>query len=117
MSTNNTFRRRWLVAIATVPLAAAAAGFAASEASARPTEPAPTYQEPLVPDGWPDEGSGYPGFVGETAPTGAASSPGTALDAPSVAVGALGGIALGATGLAVGLAVQRRRDHASLPAA
>jgi hypothetical protein len=39
------------------------------------------------------------------------------LDATSVALGVLGGIALGGAGLGVSLAVQRRRDHAALHSA
>ncbi|MFI7063877.1 hypothetical protein ACIBL3_23025 [Kribbella sp. NPDC050124] len=36
------------------------------------------------------------------------------LDATSVALGALGGIALGGAGLGITLGVQRRRDHSAL---
>jgi hypothetical protein len=39
------------------------------------------------------------------------------LEATSVALGALGGIALGGTGIGMTLAVQRRRDHTALHSA
>ncbi|MFG1815461.1 hypothetical protein ACGFIF_16950 [Kribbella sp. NPDC049174] len=40
--------------------------------------------------------------------------PSGGLDANSVALGALGGIALGGAGLGITLGVQRRRDHSAL---
>jgi hypothetical protein len=107
------------------------AGLAAPQASASPWEPDPGSQtSPLVPSDWPDEGMGYPGYADEPfdwpdegkgwpgyadQPTGVVSTQRSALDVTSVALGALGGIALGGAGLGISLAVQRRRDHASLP--
>ena len=113
MSTNTTFRGRRLAAVAAVPLVLAVAGFAVPGDGASLTEPVPTYQRTLVPDDWPDEGSGYPGFADPPAARSTVPSRGNSLEATSVAVGAMGGIALGAAGLGIGLAVQRRRDHAS----
>ncbi|TCC44656.1 hypothetical protein E0H75_34395 [Kribbella capetownensis] len=49
--------------------------------------------------------------------TAAAPVPGEGLDADSVVVGALAGIALGAAGLGITLGVQRRRDRAAMPIA
>jgi hypothetical protein len=79
----------------------------------------PGYGDPspmgTVPDGWPDEGTGYPGYADQSSPTGTGSNQG--LDTTSVALGALGGIALGGAGLGITLVVQRRRDHVTLPTA
>ncbi|TCO51535.1 hypothetical protein EV646_101526 [Kribbella antiqua] len=89
------------------------AAVAAPEASAVPVDPDRGSQSsPLVPYDWPDEGSGYPGYGDQPAPT--VSTQGSALDATSVALGALGGIAFGAAALGITLAVQRRRDHTPL---
>jgi hypothetical protein len=136
-----TFRGHRIAAIAVVPVALAAAAFVTLETSASPREPSSAYPEPLVPhdwleerrgypgyadqssptglvpDDWPDEGSGYPGFADLPSPTGTVSNQGSGLDTTSVALGALGGIALGGAGLGITLAVQRRHDHASLPTA
>jgi hypothetical protein len=65
-----------------------------------PTSSVPT-PIPGPPDPNPDPGEGTAG----------------GLDATSVALGALGGIALGGAGLGVTLAVQRRRDHTALHSA
>jgi hypothetical protein len=103
-------------AIAVLPVAFAAAALATVEASASPWEPDSAYQPAQVQtDGWPDEGSGYPGYADESSPTGTGSNQG--LDTTSVALGALGGIALGGAGLGITLVVQRRRDHVTLPTA
>jgi hypothetical protein len=113
-----TFRGHRIAAIAVVPVALAAAAFATPETSASPREPASAYQEPLVPDDWPDEGSGYPGYADQPSPTGTVSNHGSGLDATSVALGALGGIALGGAGLGITLAsdaatTRRCRQHDS----
>jgi hypothetical protein len=97
--------------IAVVPLAFAAVMVAASEASADPRQPVAAYQDPFVPDDWPDEGTGYPGYADQSSSTGIATSQGSGLDTTSVALGVLGGIAFSGAGLGISLAVQRRRDH------
>jgi hypothetical protein len=128
-------------AIAAVPVAIAAAALATVEASASPWAPDSAYQHaqvqtdgwpdegtgypgygdpsPMgtVPDDWPDEGKGYPGYADESSPTGAGSHQGNGLDTSSVALGAMGGIALGGAALGITLVVQRRRDHITLPTA
>jgi hypothetical protein len=105
-------------AIAAVPVAIAAAVLATVEASASPWAPDSTYQHAQVQtDGWPDEGQGYPGYADEPSPTGAGSHQGDGLDTSSVALGAMGGIALGGAALGITLVVQRRRDHITLPTA
>jgi hypothetical protein len=69
--------------------------------------PEPTWSVPVQLPGRPN------------AATGAATDDGISggLDATSVALGALGGIAVGGAGLGVSLAVQRRRDHTALHSA
>jgi hypothetical protein len=125
--------------IAVLPVAFAAATLATVEASASPSEPDSAYQPAQVEaDGWldegtgypgyvdpspvdtvpgdlPDEGTGYPGYADQPSPT--STVPNRGLDTTSVALGALGGIALGAAGLGMTLVVQRRRDHVTLPTA
>jgi hypothetical protein len=123
-------------AIAVVPFAFAAAAFATPEASASRWEPDSAYQSAQIQrDDGPDEGTGYPGY-GDQSSTGTVPNQGppnyprydpayevrpveqrNALDTTSVALGALGGIALGGAALGITLGVQRRRDHAELPAA
>jgi hypothetical protein len=66
----------------------------------------------VVTYGWPDEGTGYPGFADQPSPT--STEPNQGLDPTSVALGALAGIALGGAGLGVALVVKRRRDHVTL---
>lgn len=126
-------------AIAVLPVAFAAAALGTIEASASQWEPGsayppahvqtdgwpdegtgyPGYGDPspvgTVPDDWPDESTGYPGYADQSSPAGTASNQG--LDTTSVALGALGGIALGGAGLGITLVVQRRRDHVTLPTA
>ena len=126
-------------AIAVLPVAFAAAALATVQASASPWEPDSAYQpaqvqtdgwpdegsgypgygdpSPMgtVPDDWPDEGKGYPGYADQSSPTGTGSNQG--LETTSVALGALGGIALGGAALGITLVVQRRRDHVTLPTA
>jgi hypothetical protein len=126
-------------AIAVLPIAVAAAALATVQASASPWEldsanqPAqvqmdhwpnegpgyPAYGGPTppvtVPDDWPDEGKGYPGYADQPSPTG--TVPDQGLETTSVALGALGGIALGGAALGITLVVQRRRDHITLPTA
>jgi hypothetical protein len=108
MSTKTTFRGHRLAA---VPLVLTFAGFAVPADGPSPAEPVPTYQTSLVPNDWPDEGRGYPGYTDPPKTT--VATRGTSLEPTSVAAGALAGIALSATGLGLGLAVQRRRDHTS----
>jgi hypothetical protein len=60
---------------------------------------------------WPDEGSGYPGYADPAPQPVESVGPTTTLDSTSVALGAMGGIALGGAALAVTLVVHRRRDH------
>ena len=81
-------------------LAAAAAISVALMTAARPA----MAQEPPNPEG---------GSSGERTATAPVQDDG--LDANSVALGALGGIALGGAGLAIALGTQRRRDHAATP--
>ena len=69
--------------------------------------PEPTWSVPAQLPGRPDAAT-------DSAPDGGMSG---GLDATSVALGVLGGIALGGAGLGVSLAVQRRRDHAALHSA
>jgi hypothetical protein len=128
-------------AIAVLPVAICAAALATVEASASPWDPDfqyrpaqvqsvcwpdegsgyPGYGDPspmgTVQDDWPDEGKGYPGYADGLSPTGAASYRGNGLHTSSVALGALGGIALGGAGLGITLLVQRRRDQLTLPTA
>jgi hypothetical protein len=136
---NKTINHR-ISAIAVLPIAVAAAAFATVQASASPWEPDsanqpaqvqtddwpdegrgyPGYADQpsptaLVPDDWPDEGKGYPGYADQPSPTGAV--PGRGLETTSVALGALGGIAIGGAALGITLVVQRRRDHLTLPTA
>lgn len=102
--------------IAVLPVAFAAATLATVEATASPWAPESTYQPAQVQtDGWPDEGTGYPGYGDQSSARSTGASRG--LDTTSVALGALGGIALGGAGLGIALVVQRRRDHAALPTA
>ena len=123
-------------AIVVVPFAFAAAAFATPAASASWSEPDSAYQSAQIqPDDWPDEGTGYPGY-GDQSSTGTVPNQGppnypqydpayevrrveqrSGLDTTSVALGALGGIALGGAALGITLGVQRRRDHAALPTA
>lgn len=127
----------FLSAIAVLAVGFATAALATAEASAGPVDPDPAYQSAQSqPDVWPDEGSGYPGYGDQSSPMGSVTSQappnytsydpqynvgpveqGDGLDVPSVALGALGGIALGGAGLGITLGVQRRRDHATLHAA
>ena len=139
---NKTTSRRQvhqrISAIAMLPVALAAAALATVEASASPWEAAAQQPVQVAQDTWPDEGSGYPGY-GDPSPVdtvrtdwpdegtgfpayGDQSLPRSIgssreLDTTSVALGALGGIALGGVGLGITLVVQRRRDHAALPTA
>ncbi|TDW92279.1 hypothetical protein EV647_4115 [Kribbella sp. VKM Ac-2566] len=123
-------------AFAVLAVAFAAGTLGTLEASASPREPDSTRQPAQSQDGWPDEGSGYPGY-GDPSPTnlvpddwpdertgypeyadqapatGARSTPG--LDATSIALGAMGGIALGGAALGTTLVVQRRRDNITQP--
>jgi len=141
-SIKTTFRRignHRASAFAVLPVAFAAAALGTLEASASPWEadsayqPAqvqtdgwpdegsgyPGYGDPspmnTVPNDWPDEGSGYPGYADQPSPTGTGAN--QRLDTTSVALGAMGGIALGGAGLGITLVVQRRRDHVTLPTA
>jgi hypothetical protein len=99
-------------AIAVLPFAFAV--IAAPEASAWEPDPdAGSQTSPLVPYDWPDEGKGYPGYADQARPTGTVSKQRSPLDATSVALGALGGIALGGAALGITLVVQRRRDQLS----
>jgi hypothetical protein len=98
-------------AVAVLPFVFAV--LSAPEASARLWEPdAGSQTSPVVPFDWPDEGTGYPGYADPLSPIGTVSNQRSALDVTSIALGALGGIALGGAGLGITLAVQRRRDHA-----
>ena len=101
-----------ITAIAVIPFAFASAFATVVPATAGPGDPQPTQQvEP-----WPDEGSGYPGYADQPATGPAPVEPvnqATALDTTSIALGALGGIALGGAALGITLGVQRRRDHSA----
>jgi hypothetical protein len=55
----------------------------------------------------------YPKDECEVSSSGSAVGPGDGREATSVALGALGGIALAGAGLGITLGVQRRRDHAA----
>ena len=122
-----------ITAIAVIPFAFAFAFATVGPATASPGDPQPTQQvEPWPDEGsgypgyadqptqqvepWPDEGSGYPGYADQPATRPAPVEPvnqGTALDTTSIALGALGGIALGGAALGITLGVQRRRDHSA----
>ena len=139
MTTFRGIRNHRTSAFAVLPVALAAAALGTIEASASPWEPDSAYQpaqvqtddwpdegsgypgygnpSPMatVPSDWPDEGKGYPGYADQSSTTGTGSNQG--LDTTSVALGALGGIALGGAGLGITLLVQRRHDHATLPTA
>ncbi|TCC61302.1 hypothetical protein E0H73_18890 [Kribbella pittospori] len=86
----------------------------AAPATASPWEPNRTQTQQVDP--WPDEGTGYPGYADPTPAPAPPESVGrtTALDTNSVALGALGGISLGAVALGVTLIVLRRRDQHGL---
>ena len=90
-------------------------------------------EDPPDPD-WPDEGSGYPGYGDESSSRTAPDQrppnypaydqdlirpveQRNGLDTTSVALGAVGGMALGGAALGITLGVQRRRDHAAMPTA
>ena len=130
-----TTRRRYS-AIAVLPLAFAAVAAPAATASVIPRDPGSMYRPAeVVPSSWPDEGSGYPGYgdapaqvVPSSWPDEGSGYPGYAdqpaagsqyrvvtqrdrFDTTSIALGALGGIALGGAGLGIALGIQRRRDH------
>jgi len=100
-------------AIAVSALALSAGALGATNAVA--THPAEngTLPVPVAPYGQPDERTGYPGYADRSSPT--STEPNQGLDTTSVAVGALGGIALGGAGLGIALVVQRRRTHVTLP--
>ncbi|WP_406055320.1 hypothetical protein [Kribbella sp. NBC_00889] len=86
----------------------------AAPATATPWQPNQTQTQQADP--WPDEGTGYPGYADPTpapAPLDSVDRT-TALDTNSVALGALGGISLGAVALGVTLVVLRRRDQHGL---
>jgi hypothetical protein len=102
-----------VAAIAVLPFALAV--LAAPEASASPAPDPGSQNSPLVPPDWPDEGTGYPGYADQPSASGPVSNHGSGLDVTSIALGAMGGIALGGAGLGITLVVQRRREHASVP--
>ncbi|MEU4295302.1 hypothetical protein AB0E63_44380 [Kribbella sp. NPDC026596] len=100
-----------ITAIAVIPFAFTFAFATVGPATASPGDPQPTQQ--VTP--WPDEGSGYPGYADPPAPLAPVEpvNQGTALDTTSIALGALGGIALGGAALGIALGVQRHRDHSA----
>jgi hypothetical protein len=108
-----TTRRRYS-AIAVLPLVFTAVAAPAATASVIPRDPGSMYRPAeVVPSSWPDEGSGYPGYADQPA-AGSQYRVVTQrdwFDTTSIALGALGGIALGGAGLGVALGLQRRRDH------
>ena len=78
---------------------------------------ASSMQEPYVPPETsatvPNPGPpNYPDYAPQD-PISPAAEPTSGLDTTSVALGALGGIALGGAGLGITLGVQRRRDHSA----
>jgi hypothetical protein len=123
--------KRTYASIAAATLAIGTIALTASETSAILTDPpvGPTIAAPSVSE-WPDEGGGYPGSGGTTSeynypaydpryevPLSSATpvAPDDGLEATSVTLGALGGIALGAAAFGIALGAQRRRDHAASP--
>lgn len=96
-----------IAAIALVPFTF---GFADVPEVVIPRDPQPT----TVVEPWPDEGVGWPGYADTPAAVPAQPiNQASALHTTSIALGALGGIALGGAALGVTLTIQRRRDHTS----
>jgi hypothetical protein len=115
-NTAKVLRRLALGACATIALTAMAAAPAPAinqdhhGGTGVPTQTAGPSTPPVPPNShnYPKDDVGY-----QVPSSGSVGGQGDGVEATSVALGALGGIALAGAGLGITLGVQRRRDHAA----